>query len=117
MYSQQVDYGVLSVLNGKLNKTTASALSQVLDDQARRTKLSQAELLLIWAYDRLHGLVVSSSSQPDRVSRMATLFLGEGDECLPAEVYEEIEKAAAADGYEGKLFYKHAHMEAAAAAT
>jgi len=30
---------------------------------------------------------------------------------LPEHVFKGIEEAAEADGYEGKIFYSHSHME------
>lgn len=67
-----------------------------------------------WAFDCLGGIVVSSTSQQDRAQRMADLFLSEQKTELDRSVYDRIEKAASEDGYEGKVFYKHGHMDAAA---
>lgn len=112
----EADYGVLSLLNGKLPQASASALLQSLDDVSKTTGLSPAELLLSWAYDCLGGLVVSSSSREDRLAGMAKLFLRTDVQCLPDSVYAQIGQAATKDGFEGKAFYKHPHMEGPAVA-
>ena len=110
-----VDYGVLSILNGRLSSASSTSLMEVLDRQSKRLSLSQAELLLSWAYDRLGGLLVSSTSREDRLSKLSQLFLKNNAAPVSWEVYEEIEQAAADDGFEDKIFYKHGHMNAAPA--
>lgn len=108
------DYGFLSILSGKLPRDHAPALLKELELLSDETGLTQAELLLSWAYDCLHGIVVSSTSQNDRLVGLARLFLGDDKVALERTTYDRIEKAAKQDGYEGKTFYKHGHMDAAA---
>jgi len=110
------DYGVLTVLNGKLPTATTSALLETLKAQSKTTGLSSAELLLSWANDRLDGVVVSSTSRSDRAVETVALFLSDHPTRLADGVYDQIEQAAARDGFEGKVFYKHRHMEAVVAA-
>jgi hypothetical protein len=109
------DYGFLSILSGKLPRDRAPALLKELELLSDETSLTQAELLLSWAYDCLQGIVVSSSSREDRLVGLAKLFLGDGKVALQRTTYDRIEQAAKKDGYEGKTFYKHGHMDAAAA--
>lgn len=107
------DYGVLSALNGKISPGSSSNLSQVLERQSKSTNLTAAELLLSWAFDRLDGIVVSSTSREDRARQLANLFVSGAAAAPPDTVYAELEKAAVQDGYADKRFYKHGHMEAA----
>ena len=109
-----VDYGFLSILSGKLPHDGAPALLKELRLLSTETHLTETELLLAWAYDRLHGIVISSSSQEHRLAGLAKLFLENDQVSLEQSVYDRIEKAASEDGYEGKTFYKHGHMDAAA---
>jgi hypothetical protein len=90
-------------------------LLKELELLSNETTLTHAELLLSWAYDCLQGIVVSSSSREDRLAGIAKLFLGEDKVALERSVYDRIEKVAKDDGYEDKTFYKHGHMDAAAA--
>ncbi|KAF2650000.1 Aldo/keto reductase [Lophiostoma macrostomum CBS 122681] len=109
-----MNYGFLSVLSGKLPRDRAPALLKELELLSDETSLTEAELLLSWAYDCLHGIVISSSSREDRLVGLAKLFIGDDKVPLQRSIYDRIEKAAKEDGYEGKSFYKHGHMDAAA---
>jgi hypothetical protein len=111
------DYGFLSILSGKLPRDRAPALLKELELLSNETNLTQAELLLSWAYDCLHGIVISSSSREERLEGLAKLFLGDDKVALERSIYDRIEKAAKEDGYEGKTFYKHGHMDATATKT
>lgn len=86
---------------------------EVIERRIATRELASASLLLSWAHDRLGGIVVSSTSQKDRAAQVASLFLSDDAEALPGEIYDEMEEAAARDGYAGKVFYKHGHMDAA----
>ena len=59
--------------------------------------------------------MVSSTSREDRLSKLSQLFLRNDAAAISWEVYEEMEQAAADDGFEDKIFYKHGHMDAAPA--
>ncbi|CAN9282795.1 unnamed protein product [Alternaria alternata] len=109
-----MNYGFLSILSGKLPHDGAPALLKESRLLSNETNLTETELLLAWAYDRLHGIVISSSSQEHRLAGLAKLFLENDQVSLEQSVYDRIEKAASEDGYEGKTFYKHGHMDAAA---
>jgi diketogulonate reductase-like aldo/keto reductase len=108
------DYGLLTILSGKLSRDLAPVFTRELESLAADANLTAAELLLSWALDCLDGIVVSSTSQPDRARRMADLFLSEQSTPLDRDLYRRLENAAREDGYEGKVFYKHGHMDAAA---
>ncbi|KAJ3951087.1 hypothetical protein N0V92_012513 [Colletotrichum tropicale] len=83
-----------------------------LEEQSKETDLSTADLLLSWAYYRLGGIVVTSTSKADRAKKTFELLSAEKAP-VNSHIYEEIEKAAALDGPEGKIFYGHPHMEKA----
>lgn len=106
------DYGVLSVISGRLPTGKSTALVQKLDEQSKEKELSTADLLLSWAYYRLNGIVVTSSSKADRLNTTYKL-LSSQEAPVDGETFEEIEKAAEQDGVEGKIFYGHPHMEKA----
>ncbi|OAL42837.1 Aldo/keto reductase [Pyrenochaeta sp. DS3sAY3a] len=109
-----MNYGFLTILSGKLSPERAPALLKELELLSKETNLTQAQLLLSWAYDSLHGIVISSSSQEDRLTGIAKLFLGDDKVALERSVCDRIERAAKDDGYEDKTFYKHGHMDTAA---
>jgi hypothetical protein len=87
-------------------------LVKALEDQATRTGISTGDLLLIWAYFCLGGIVVTTST---RAERLATIFalLASPEAPVGRDVLDAVEKAAASDGCEGKVFYGHPHMEKA----
>lgn len=106
------DYGVLTAISGRLPDASSTALSQTLERLSQQTKLSTADLLLSWAYYRLGGIVVTSSSKAERLeSTFQLLSARQGS--VGNEVFDEIESAAERDGYGGKVFYGHPHMEKA----
>lgn len=109
-----IDYGFLTAISGRLPEGGSSNLRRVLKDQSAKMGKSEADLILLWAYHKLHGIVVTSTSKSERASSTFKL-LSPGSEIPPDTVFAEIEKAAEADGHEGKVFYKHPHMEKAAA--
>ncbi|CAK3813859.1 Aldo keto reductase [Lecanosticta acicola] len=111
-----MNYGFLTILSGKLSREDAPALLDDLEEQSKATGLEPATMLLGWAYDRLQGIVVTSTSQKARGEGLLQQFLDPGAEQLPSHVYDRIEAAAARDGYEGKVFYKHGHMNGAGVA-
>lgn len=78
---------------------------------AKETGLTEHELLLRWAFDS-HGaqnIVVTSTSKEERAARLVQQLSGKA-EPLADDVFGRIEAAAKKDGYEGKMFYKHPHM-------
>ncbi|KAJ0351129.1 hypothetical protein COL154_004483 [Colletotrichum chrysophilum] len=107
-----MNYGILTAVNGRLASQDSTALLQKLEEQSKQTKLSTADLLLSWAYYRLGGILVTSTSKADRAKKTIEL-LSAKDAPVDGQIYEEIEKAAALDGPEGKVFYGHPHMEKA----
>lgn len=109
-----IDYGFLTAISGRLPEESSSNLRRVLQDHSAKTGKTAADLILAWAYHRLNGIVVTSTAKAERASSSFKL-LSPGSEALPEAVYIDIEKAAEADGHEGKVFYKHPHMEKAAA--
>ncbi|KAI8300733.1 hypothetical protein K4K59_001390 [Colletotrichum sp. SAR11_240] len=107
-----MNYGILTAINGRLASQDNTALSKKLEEQSKQTNLSTADLLLSWAYYRLGGILVTSTSKADRARKTFEL-LSAKDAPVNDQIYEEIEKAAALDGPEGKVFYGHPHMEKA----
>ncbi|KAI8302143.1 NAD/NADP-dependent indole-3-acetaldehyde reductase [Colletotrichum sp. SAR11_59] len=107
-----MNYGILTAINGRLASQDKTALSKKLEEQSKQTKLSTADLLLSWAYYRLGGILVTSTSKADRARKTFELLPAK-DAPVNDQIYEEIEKAAALDGPEGKVFYGHPHMEKA----
>ncbi|KAF4840320.1 NADPH-dependent conjugated polyketone reductase C1 [Colletotrichum siamense] len=107
-----MNYGVLTAISGRLPTANSTALLHKLEEQSKETDLSTADLLLSWAYYRLGGIVVTSTSKADRAEKTFELLSAE-EAPMSSHIYEEIEKAAALDGPEGKIFYGHPHMEVA----
>lgn len=106
------DYGFLTAISGRLPAASDSALVKCLEEQSRQSGLSQGELLLSWAYYRLGGIVVTSSSKAERAAKVFEL-LSSSEAPVANRVFESIERAAEKDGPEGKIFYGHPHMEKA----
>ena len=100
-------------MSGKLERDSAPALLRELKLLSHKTTLTEAELLLSWAYDCLHGILISSTSREDRLRGIAKLLLGNDKVAMERSIYDRIEKAAKEDGCDGKTFYKHSHMDAA----
>lgn len=71
--------------------------------------MSPHEILLKWAWDNLDSILVTSTSKPERAKSIASL-LAEGKPKLQRNIYEQLEAAAKEDGYEGKQFYLHPHL-------
>ncbi|OHF01524.1 aldo/keto reductase [Colletotrichum orchidophilum] len=107
-----MNYGFLTAISGRLPTEGSTALLQKLEEQSKLTKLSTADLLLSWAYYRLGGIVVTSTSKADRANKTFQLLSAE-EAPVNSQIYEEIEKAANLDGLESKVFYSHPHMEKA----
>jgi hypothetical protein len=84
----------------------------VLEEQAQHTGISTGDLLLIWAYYCLGGIVVTSSRRAERLEKTFRL-LASPKAPVGRDVFDAIEQAAASDGFEGKVFYRHPHMEKA----
>lgn len=55
---------------------------------------------------------MTSTSKADRAKKTFELLSAE-EAPVNGDIYEKIEKAAALDGPEGKVFYGHPHMEKA----
>ncbi|EQB54556.1 cytochrome P450 [Colletotrichum gloeosporioides Cg-14] len=94
-----MNYGVLTAINDRLPNQDSTALFQKLEEQSKQTKLSVADLLLSWAYDRLGGILVTSTSKADRARKTFELLSAKHAR-FNGQIYEEIEKAAALDGPE-----------------
>lgn len=107
-----LDYGFLTAISGRLRSANSTALVQKLEEQAKQQTVSTADLLLSWAYYRLNGIVVTSSSNKERLKRTFGL-LSAPSAPVDGGVYSEMEKAAERDGSHGKRFYGHPHMEKA----
>ncbi|KAK1705792.1 NADP-dependent oxidoreductase domain-containing protein [Colletotrichum acutatum] len=107
-----MNYGLLTAVSGRLPAEDSTALLQKLEEQSKQTRLSTADLLLSWAYYRLGGIVVTSTSKTDRAKKTFEL-LSAKQAPVNGQIYEEIEKAATLDGPEGKVFYGHPHIEKA----
>lgn len=82
----------------------------MLDQLSQETGLSPHEILLQWAWDSLDGILVTSTTKPQRAKSLTNL-LGPGKTRLEKHVYDRLEAAANEDGFEGKQFYLHPHME------
>lgn len=80
-----------------------------MDQLSRETGKSPHEILLKWAWDNFDGILVTSTSKPERAEAL-TRALAEGERKLERGVYERLEAAAKKDGYEGKQFYLHPHL-------
>ena len=106
------DYGLLTAISGRLPSASSSALLQDLEAQSEQTGLTRGELLLSWAYYCLDGIVITTSSKPDRAAKTVQLVSQPGPP-VPRSVYDSIEAAAKQDGPVGKVFYGHPHMEKA----
>ncbi|KAH9835508.1 Aldo/keto reductase family [Teratosphaeria destructans] len=108
-----MNYGILTAVSGRLPPdNSGAALLAELEHQSQRLQLSPAELLLLWAWHRLDGIVVTTTSRQDRAIRTVQLLSAEGPS-IPEDVFDGIEAAARRDGPEGKIFYRHPHMEEA----
>ncbi|UQC87267.1 uncharacterized protein CLUP02_12770 [Colletotrichum lupini] len=86
-------------VSGRLPTEDSTALLQKLEEQSKQTRLSTAELLLSWAYYRLGGIFVTSTSKADRAKKTFAL-LSAKQAPVNGQIYEEIEKAATLDGPE-----------------
>ncbi|KAK1497076.1 hypothetical protein CTAM01_08088 [Colletotrichum tamarilloi] len=86
-------------VSGRLPTEDSTALLQKLEEQSKQTRLSTADLLLSWAYYRLGGIVVTSTSKADRAKKTFAL-LSAKQAPVNGQIYEEIEKAATLDGPE-----------------
>ncbi|KAK1519518.1 uncharacterized protein CCOS01_11169 [Colletotrichum costaricense] len=91
-------------VSGRLPTEDSTALLQKLEEQSKQTRLSTAELLLSWAYYRLGGIVVTSTSKADRAKKTFAL-LSAKQAPVNGQIYEEIEKAATLDGPEEFVEY------------
>lgn len=104
------DYGLLTAISGKLPAEQTANLQAKLQSLSAETGMGPSELLLRWAYDGPCRILVTSSSRAERTAGLIRLLAEQRKE-LPKYVAKGIEEAAEADGYEGKIFYSHAHME------
>lgn len=105
------DYGVLTPVTGRLSMRSSSPkLNEALDELSKETGFSPHEILLQWAWDELQGILVTSTSKPER-ARSITKLLADGKSSLERSVYVRLEAAAREDGYESKQFYLHPHMQ------
>jgi len=108
------DYGLLTAISGnRIAPEETHNLSRALQALAAETGMTHAEIILRWAYDKLHGILVTSTSNAERADSIVKL-LDEERKPLPDSLYSSIEQAAEADGYDGKVFYGHPHIENAA---
>ncbi|KAJ4385980.1 hypothetical protein N0V93_008871 [Gnomoniopsis smithogilvyi] len=104
-------YGVLTPVTGRLSMRSGSPkLVSVLDELSQETSLSPHEILLRWAWENLESILVTSTSKPQRAKSL-TKLLASGNVKLERSVYDRLEAAASEDGFEGKQFYLHAHMD------
>lgn len=108
------DYGLLTSISGKIPPEQTANLQAKLQSLSAETGLSPSELLLRWAYDGPCRILVTSTSKAERAASLIGLLAQQRPE-LPKHVAKEIEEAAEADGFEGKIFYSHPHMEQASA--
>lgn len=108
-----LDYGILTAISGRLPSSDNSALVKVLDEQAIRTGISTGDLLLAWAYFCLGGFVVTTSTRAERLATSFGLLAASSEAPVGRNVFNAIEQAAADDGFGGKVFYEHPHMEKA----
>ncbi|KAK2734140.1 hypothetical protein CKAH01_08184 [Colletotrichum kahawae] len=98
----EVKHNVVQMtISGRLPTENSAALLQKLEEQSKHTRMSTADLLLSWAYYRLGGIVVTSTSKADRAKKTFELLSAE-EAPLKGLIYEEIEKAAALDGPEAR---------------
>lgn len=105
------DYGILTPVTGRLEKRSGSPkMLSTLDELSKENDMSPHEILLKWAWDNLDSILVTSTSKPER-AKAVTELLGEGRPKLQRAIYDKLEDAAKEDGYEGKQFYLHPHME------
>lgn len=81
-----------------------------MDELAQETGLTPHEILLQWAWDNLDGILVTSTSNAERAKSLIKLLSPEKTR-LETNVYDRLESAAKDDGFEGKQFYLHPHME------
>jgi hypothetical protein len=88
-------------------------LVKVLEEQATRTGISTGDLLLAWAYFCLGEIVVTTSTRAERLATTFGLLDAAPEPRVGKDVFGAIEQAAADDGFEGKVFYGHPHMEKA----
>ena len=84
----------------------------MLEEQAQRTGVSTGDLLLSWAYYCLGGIVVTTSTRVERLEGTFRL-LASAEAPVGRDVFDAIERAALEDGFEGKVFYGHPHVEKA----
>lgn len=105
------DYGVLTAVTGRLSMRSGSPqLTSTLDKLSQEIGLTPHEILLQWAWDNLDDILVTSTSNPERAKSLIKLFSPEKTR-LENSVYNRLESAAQADGFQGKQFYLHPHME------
>lgn len=105
------DYGVLTAVTGRLSSRSGSPkLISTLDELSQETGLTPHEILLQWAWDNLDDILVTSTSNSERAKSLTKLFSPKKTR-LEKSVYDRLESAAEADGFEGKQFYLHPHME------
>ncbi|PSR78085.1 NADP-dependent oxidoreductase domain-containing protein [Coniella lustricola] len=115
-------YGILTPVTDRLAKRSASPhLLATLDELSIETGLTPHEILLLWAsqldISGTSPIITTSTSNAERAKRLVQL-LGDtnqddddsGKSGLDKSVYERLEHAAGQDGYEGKTFYLHPHM-------
>lgn len=106
-----IDYGVLTPVTERLSQRSLSPkLTSTLEQLAQETGLSTHEILLKWAWDTLGSILTTSTSKPERAKALTLLLSGAGPK-IDRSVYDRLEAAAKEDGYEGKTYYLHAHME------
>lgn len=89
---------------------SVSHLRAALAELAQQTGLEEGEVILKWAHDTLSGIIVTSTSKAERAQKLMHV-LGDPGQSLQKQQYDLLEAAAKEDGYEGKVFYKHAHMK------
>jgi diketogulonate reductase-like aldo/keto reductase len=104
------DYGLLTAASGRIPADQSRNMDARLKSLSAEVGLSPSELLLRWAYDGPCRILVTSTSKAERATSLLEL-LSEDRDKLPDHVSKEIEEAAKSDGYEGKVFYRHPHME------
>lgn len=108
-----LDYGVLTPVTDRLSKRSASpSLLSTLDQLAQENNTSPHTILLEWAWENFESILVTSTSQPERAKALTRMFLAEGTKHkLQRSVYDRLEAAAEKDGFQGKKFYLHPHLE------
>lgn len=106
-----IDYGVLTAVTGRLAMRSGSPkLTSTLEELSQENGLTPHEILLQWAWDNLEGILVTSTSNAERAKSLTKLFSPEKTR-LQTSIYDRLESAAKDDGFEGKQFYLHPHME------